>query len=119
MLHQTKQVAELNKTMEDMKSEHAFALHRKTAELLDELKQVGRFFSVAQMSRCSSYHVRYMMYLEVCLRAVPFLIGHLAAGRMSPWYEYGSCNFWTGNGARGGGESVRYLPYYIEYTGNY
>lgn len=28
--------------MEDMKSEHAFALHRKTAELLDDLKQVGR-----------------------------------------------------------------------------
>lgn len=27
--------------MEDMKSEHAFALHRKTAELLDELKQVN------------------------------------------------------------------------------
>lgn len=34
------QVAELNKTMEDMKSEHVFALHRKTAELLDDLKQV-------------------------------------------------------------------------------
>ena len=33
---------ELNKTMEDMKSEHAFAMHRKTAELLDDLKQVGR-----------------------------------------------------------------------------
>lgn len=26
--------------MEDMKSEHAFALHRKTAELMDDLKQV-------------------------------------------------------------------------------
>lgn len=26
--------------MEDMKSEHVFALHRKTAELLDDLKQV-------------------------------------------------------------------------------
>lgn len=36
------QVAELNKTMEDMKSEHAFALHRKTAELLEDLKQVVR-----------------------------------------------------------------------------
>lgn len=26
--------------MEDMKSEHVFALHRKTAELMDDLKQV-------------------------------------------------------------------------------
>lgn len=34
------QVAELNKAMEDMKSEHAFAMHRKTAELVEELKQV-------------------------------------------------------------------------------
>lgn len=38
------QVADLNKIMEDMKSENAFALHRKTAELMDELKQVGTDF---------------------------------------------------------------------------
>lgn len=45
------QVAELNKAMEDMKSEHVFALHRKTAELLDDLKNVR----LPQISKSASW----------------------------------------------------------------
>ncbi|CAM9454212.1 unnamed protein product, partial [Discosporangium mesarthrocarpum] len=35
------QVTELKKTLEDLKSEHAFSLHRKAAEWMDDLKQAG------------------------------------------------------------------------------
>ncbi len=43
--------------MEDMKSEHVFALHRKTAELMDDLKQVRHYTpSVAHSLRLSFWN---------------------------------------------------------------
>lgn len=39
--HRAPKVSELNKAINDIKSEHAFALHRKTTELMEELKQVS------------------------------------------------------------------------------